>query len=102
FKLVLPANVPRPKPAKDQKGADATPAALPGPPPNYLSRIGNILPRFKAAGIQAFVDTAKDAWILGQSIIREGAANDGEGVVVHSTSLRNHTSDILVPLDPVQ
>jgi hypothetical protein len=102
FKLVLPANVPRPKAGKAQPGAESVPAGPQAPPPNYLSRIGNILPRFKAAGIQAFVDTAKDAWILGQSIVRDEAASGGESVAVHSTTLRNQNSDILVPLNPVQ
>ncbi len=94
FKLVLPASVPR------MESEDSTEAA-PSTPANYLSRIGNILPRFKAAGIQAFVDTARDAWILGQSIIRDEAASDGEGVSVHSTRVLNQNADILVPLEPV-
>lgn len=97
FKLVLPASVPQMK-SEDEENAKSAPA---GAPANYLSRIGNILPRFKAAGIQAFVDTAKDAWILGQSIIRDEAASDGEGVSVHSTRVLNQNSDMLVPLEPV-
>ena len=97
FKVVLPASVPRLKSDDEQDAESAPPVA----PVNYLSRIGNILPRFKAAGIQAFVDTAKDAWILGQSIIRDEAASNGEGVSVHSTRVRNQNSDMLVPLEPV-
>jgi hypothetical protein len=64
-----------------------------------VSRIGGILPRFKAAGIQAFVDTAKDAWVLGESVIRDADATDGEGVQFHTTLLRGQNADIIIPLD---
>ena len=80
FKLALPASVPA----------------------NQLSRIGNILPRFKPAGIRAFVDNAKPAWILGQSTIRDESATDGEGVSVHPAMLRTHGTEMLAPLDAGQ
>ncbi len=64
---------------------------------NYVSRIGGILPRFKAAGVQAFVDTAKDAWVLGESVIRDADATDGEGVQFHATLLRGEKADIIIP-----
>ena len=88
FKLVLPANVPRAKASTDQSS-----------PPNYASRIGSILPRFKTAGIRAFVDNARPAWILGQSSIRDESATKGEGISVHPTVLRTHGTEMLAPLD---
>ena len=91
FKLALPANVPRLKTSSLQ---DST--------PNYVSRIGSILPRFKPAGIRAFVDNARPAWILGQSKIRDAAASDGEGVTVHPTVVRTHGTEMLAPLDAGQ
>ena len=80
FKLALPASVPA----------------------NQVSRIGGILPRFKPAGIRAFVDNAKPAWILGQSTIRDESATDGEGVSVHPAMLRTHGTEMLAPLDAGQ
>ena len=80
FKLALPASVPA----------------------NQVSRIGGILPRFKPAGIRAFVDNAKPAWILGQSTIRDESATDGEGVLVHPAMLRTHGTEMLAPLDAGQ
>jgi hypothetical protein len=77
FKLALPANVP----------------------PDQVSRIGSILPRFKPAGIRAFVDNSKPAWILGQSTIRNESATDGEGISVHPAMLRAHGTEMLAPLD---
>jgi hypothetical protein len=77
FKLVLPANAPS----------------------NQASRIGSILPRFKPAGIRAFVDNARPAWILGQSSIRDESAQEGEGISVHPAVLRTHGTEMLAPLD---
>jgi hypothetical protein len=77
FKLALPASVP----------------------PNQVSRIGSILPRFKPAGIRAFVDKSKPAWIIGQSTIRDESATDGEGISVHPAMLRTHGTEMLAPLD---
>jgi len=86
FKLLLPSNLPQSGREKAQ-------------PVNHVSRVGSILPRFRAAGIRPFVDIAKDAWILGQSLIRTSAAAEGEGVELHATRLHNQNADILVPLD---
>lgn len=72
-----------------------------GPPSglNPISRISAILPRFKAAGVRAIVDTAKDAWILGESVVRDSSATDGAGVTRRSTRLHDRRSDRFVPLD---
>lgn len=88
FKLVLPANVPRAKTPTDQSST-----------PNYASRIGSILPRFKPAGIRAFVDNARPAWVLGQSSIRDESATEGEGISLHPAVLRTHGTEMLAPLD---
>lgn len=86
FKLLLP---PQP-----DDGGGKPPAG-----PNYVSRISAILPRFRAAGIRAIVDTAKDAWILGESVIRGSGATDGNGLTRHSTRLHDESADRFVPLD---
>lgn len=100
FKLLLPANVPRPQSqVTGHASGSAEQGEHEGQPINYVSRIGNILPRFKAAGIRAFVDTAKDAWILGESVIRNAKATEGEGVEFHATRLQNQKADIFVPFD---
>jgi hypothetical protein len=106
FKLLLPANVPRPQPSGVSSAdtrADARGPGTPRPegsrPLNYVSRIGNILPRFRAAGVRTFVDTAQDAWIVGESVLRSQSADGGEGVALHATRLRDQRADMLVPLD---
>src|SRR5687767_2430418 len=80
FKLVLPANTPA----------------------NSTSRIGSILPRFKPAGIRAFVDNARAAWVLGKSTIRDESAQDGEGISAHPAVLHAHGTEMLAPLDAGQ
>lgn len=100
FKLLLPPNIPESQnQGEDSVTNSAEERNSAELPENYLSRIGNILTRFKAAGIRAFVDTAKDSWILGESVIRHPAASGGEGVAFHATNLQAHKSDILVPFD---
>ncbi|HEU4796906.1 MAG TPA: hypothetical protein VFT02_14820 [Pyrinomonadaceae bacterium] len=74
--------------------------ALPaGAPSNQASRIAGILPRFKPAGIRAFVDNSKPAWVLGQSTIRDESATEGEGISVHPAVLRTYGTEMLAPLD---
>jgi len=80
FKLVLPAEL-----AGKADGAA-----------NPVNRIAGIIPRFKAAGIRAYVDTARPAWILGEGILRNNAAKDGAGIENASTTLRSSTSDLYV------
>jgi hypothetical protein len=102
FKLVLPANVPRPgvgdKAGKNKNSAPAPETSA----PNHASRIGSILPRFKPAGIRAFVDNATAAWILGQSSLRDESAKDGDGISVHPAVLRTHGTEMLAPLNAGQ
>lgn len=81
FKLLLPQRIPTT--AKQ--------------PPNFVGRIGTILPRFKAAGVKAYVDQAPDAWILGESVVRDAGASGGEGIEFHSTFVRNPAMELFVP-----
>ena len=81
FKLLLPQRIPA---AGSQKI-------------NYVGRIGTILPRFKAAGVKAYVDHAPDAWVLGESVLRDAGASSGEGGEFHSTIVRNSAMELLVP-----
>lgn len=90
LKLLLPAHVPSP--------GEAT--GPPAEPVNYQGRIGAILPRFRGAGIRAFVDTAAESWIVGQGVIRAAAATDGEGIDFHTTRLENQSGEVLAPFDP--
>ncbi len=91
FKLLAPSSLPGPKGGEE--------AQTEGAPANHLSRLSAVLPQFKAAGIRAYVDAAKDAWILGESVIRSAAVAEGEGAQFHATRLRNQNADILAPLN---
>jgi hypothetical protein len=91
FKLLLPAHVPRVQSVPG--GGEAGPSQA----PSSVSRVGSVIPRFKAAGIQALVDTARDAWILGASVLRVPDAQDGEGVEFHATRLISPRTEMFVP-----
>jgi hypothetical protein len=99
FKLLLPAHLPEEAlPNADQSFAGAanrsgTAAGGQSAGVNYLGRIGSILPRFKAAGVRAYVDMARDAWILGASVVRGSQAAEGEGVDFHATRPRSLAAD---------
>jgi hypothetical protein len=91
FKLLLPSHVPVANPPA--AGPSTTEAPSQGP----VTRISALIPRFKAAGIQAFVDTAKDAWILGSSLLRDPSAQKGEGIEFHSTRVINSRTELYAP-----
>ena len=82
FKLLLPAYVP---------------ATANKPATNPVTRIAGIIPRFRAAGIQALVDAAKEAWILGSSVLRDENADTGEGGQFHLTRLTNPRMELFIP-----
>lgn len=63
---------------------------------NQVSRIANILPNFKPAGVRAYVDVAKDSWVLGESVIKASAAQNGEGIDFHSMRLLRSDADMLL------
>lgn len=108
FKLLLPAHLPRSKaePAAGASGTGPGPSASEAPAVaasapagqsvNYVGRVGSILPRFKPAAIRAYVGSARDAWVLGESLLRRGDATDGEGVAFHAPVLRDPRSDMFV------
>jgi hypothetical protein len=102
FKLLLPANVPQllKPPADEAEAGDGEPEpTAAAEQPNYVSRIGSVIPRFKAAGVRAYVGMAQDAWILGESVIRDADATGGEGITVHATCLCDPKADMLVAVD---
>jgi hypothetical protein len=108
FKLLLPANPPPSKKISvesDTSINDGAQPKCPTPvqssvqPVNNAGRIGSIMSRFKPAGIRAYIDSSKEAWILGESILRDIAAIDGEGVKSHSTVLRDDNADLFVTLE---
>lgn len=91
FKLLLPAHLPAEHPAEDEPppaGGGGGAAEV-----NYLGRVGSVLPRFKAAGVRAYVDRARDAWILGAGVVRDQGAAGGEGVDFHTTRPRSPGAD---------
>jgi hypothetical protein len=90
FKLLLPSHVPA---AGDR--------AAPALEVDYTGRIGTTMPRFRAAGVRAFVDTAAESWILGQGVLRSSSAPDGEGVDFHTARLEDPSVELRVPFDPV-
>jgi hypothetical protein len=86
FKLLLPNHVP---------------AASGGRPGEELvGRIAAVIPRFRAAGVTAFVDAAADGWELGRGVLRPLASSGGEGVDFHSLRLVARAGERLVNLDP--
>jgi hypothetical protein len=96
FKVVLPNHLPNVEGSGPKEGKantmpqDITSAA------NHASRIANILPRFKPAGVRAYVDVAKDGWVLGESLLRNSRAANGEGIAFHSTRLLRDDADMLL------
>jgi hypothetical protein len=66
FKLLLPKDTPAVKGAKGQV--------------NYGGRVAAVTPRFRAAGVRAYVEAAPDTWRLGESVLRSADAANGEGV----------------------
>lgn len=92
FKLVLPQSAPQ------TQGAQSDPENSPEPSLLPVNFVGGFIPRFKAAGIRAYVDQAKDAWILGQSFIRAQSSTETRGTQIHSTKLLNEKIDTYVPL----
>jgi hypothetical protein len=86
FKLLLPAHVP------------AGDGGVSGD--SLAGRIAAILPRFRAAGVTAYVDAAADGWELGRGVLRTRDAGAGEGVDFHSVRLVARGDEDLVQLDP--
>jgi hypothetical protein len=84
YKLVLP-----PQPVLD---------ALAPPGVNYLGRAAAVQPGFKPAGIRAYVDAARDAWVLGQGVIRGPDAPD-DSRALDTTRLRGSLAEGHVTLD---
>ncbi len=94
FKVVLPNHLPYSK-TSDQKSGGASDQRTPSIG-NHASRIASILPRFKPAGVRAYVDVAQDSWVLGESVIKEtNAAQNGEGIDFHSMKLLRNDADML-------
>lgn len=93
FKLLLPPRVPLP-------GGNALREGERRPEVNYAGRFGAILPRFKAAGVRAFLDRAADGWLMGVSPLRYPAADSGEGIEFGVTRLQDTSAEVLVPFDP--
>ncbi|BBH71861.1 hypothetical protein ACTI_85460 [Actinoplanes sp. OR16] len=56
-------------------------------------RVAAVLPAFKPAGVRAYVDTERDAWVLGSSVIRAPDAGDGEGVDHSAARPRSPAAD---------
>lgn len=100
FKLVVPNGLP----PTNSLTADSDSAQGAGEEDevnnDFVGRIASIIPRFKAAGVRAYVGPAEDAWILGESVIRKREAAKGEGVEYESARLRNNKADMLMPFDP--
>lgn len=92
FKLLLPAHIPAAA-KEEQPQAETGQETKPG---NIVSRLGNIIPRFKAAGIHAYVDKATDGWVLGDCVIRDGNADSGEGIDQRPTALYGKNTDRFV------
>ncbi len=95
FKLLLPHHLPRPSPEEEAETAGEVPGRR-----NDVSRIGEVMARFRAAGVRSYVDRARDAWILGQGVLRDRDAAGGEGATHHTTRIRHRRADLLIPSQP--
>lgn len=89
FKLIVPRRIPALAAAADAPWVDID-----------LGRLGKLVPRFKPAGVRAFLDTARDAWVLGEAVLRDAAAADGAGIDTHPTTVGDRDAELLVPFDP--
>ena len=70
--------------------------------PTDLGRISALLERVRPAGIRAYVDVARDEWILGESIMRDAASDSpGSGIDRNITAVHVPGTDRFIPLDPV-
>lgn len=78
--------------AESSEGRRASPSL-------YADRVARFMPRFKAAAIRAYVAYARDAWILGQSTLRNDDAVEGAGIEWKRATLRREAADRTVPLD---
>ena len=88
FKLLVPPRLPIP-------GGDQPQFAAPD-----LGRLAAFVERCKAAGVHAFIDTTKPAWIVGESVIRGQGGPEDEGDLLLPTVLRDQEDDLFIPLDP--
>jgi hypothetical protein len=86
FKLVLPPDFP--------PVAEGSQERL-----NYPGRISSVIGRFKPAGIRAYVDTAREAWVMGQGVLRDAASTEGTGIGANSTTVRGLMSEGFVPIE---
>jgi hypothetical protein len=93
FKLLVPSRV---------AGPGASGSGEPRWKRTDLARVSAMLARFQPAGVRAFVDVAKDSWILGESVLRSAtaAAGDDMGVEHQATRVRIPGADRFIPLDP--
>lgn len=87
FKLSLPHAFP---PSSDEEGGRAT---------NHLGVVGGVMGRFKAAGVRAYVGTARAAWVLGRGVVRSATATAGQGVDTDPTTIRGLESEGFVPIE---
>jgi len=85
FKLVLP-----PPAYLESEGSESR--------INYLGRLSGILPRFKPAGVRAYLDNGRETWVLGEGVIRRLDATDGEGIDRNVTLVRGPFADGFVPV----
>ncbi len=65
-----------------------------------LGRISTLLDRVRPAGIRAFVDVARDDWLLGESVIRVATPTGSDGVDRRTTAIHAPGTDRFIPLDP--
>ena len=99
FKLLLPAGVPQPQPPAAPGGGLPVVPEKAAAPLNHVSRMGSLISRFRGAGMQAFVDSARDSWILGESLLRTQEAADGPGVQTLATRLLDWQAELVVSPD---
>ncbi len=95
FKLLVPKDIPARMPAQSEAAAKEQ-----GSQAVDLEPVAAFVARCKAAGVRAFVDTARSQWVLGESVVRPADASSGTGIETTATILRLDGADLLIPIDP--
>ncbi len=99
FKLLIPGALP-----VETAGAAAPATPMAEPPPlewrsTDLSPVAAFVDRCKPAGVRAYLDVAREEWILGAGVLQAAGAAAPTAPPEH-TVLRVEGSDLFIPIDP--
>jgi hypothetical protein len=90
FKLALPPE------GSQEPQAGSAPADSDSRLKTAIDRVGSLMPRFRPAGVTAFIDQGRDSWILGESLLRSAESGAPQGNQIHATRLHGKRLDQVV------